>query len=110
MALNLVKNKLLPNEHDPCGLIRFGSVPQTKKASRPAEWTISGPKHSIFGRYLDARLDTPTDYDGQNILTLTNGIQIQRAYSFVLGDTYLIGGDTVSSFRGAVNRTVSTTR
>ena len=40
-------------------------------------------------------------------MTLTNGIQIQRAYSFVLGDTYLIGPHTVSSFRGAVNRTVN---
>src|SRR6185295_11102057 len=64
-------------------------------------------KHSLFARYLDARLDTPTDYDGQNILTLTNGNQTQRAYSFVLGDTYLIGPHTVSSFRGAVNRTIN---
>src|SRR5262245_9983784 len=111
VALNLVKNKLFPTTTDPCGLIRFGSVPQTNEGITTGrmdyQWT---DKHSIFGRYLDARLDTPTDFDGQNILTLTNGIQIQRAYSFVLGDTYLIGPHTVSSFRGAVNRTVNDKR
>src|SRR5262245_33082111 len=31
VALNLVKNKLFPTTNDPCGLIRFGSVPQTNE-------------------------------------------------------------------------------
>ena len=66
VALNLVKNKLFPTTTDPCGLIRFGSVPQTNEGIATGrvdyQWT---EKHSIFGRYLDARLDTPTDFDGQ---------------------------------------------
>jgi len=108
VALNLLHNKLFPSTTDPCGVIRFGSTPQTN------EWITTGrmdyqwtAKHSLYGRYLDARLDTPTDYDGANILTLSNGNQKQRAYSFVLGDTYLIGANAVSSFHGAVNRTVN---
>jgi hypothetical protein len=111
VALNLVKNKLFPTTNDPCGLIRFGSVPQTNEGitTGRVDYQLTA-KHSIFGRYLDARLDTPTDFDGENILTLTNGIQLQRAYSFVLGDTYPIGPNMVSSFRGVVNRTVNDKR
>ena len=108
VALNLVHHKLFPSSSDPCGLIRFGSTPKTNEGVTTGrmdyQWTT---RHSLYGRYLEARLDTPTDYDGANILTLTNGNQKQRAYSFVLGDTYLIGAHAVSSFRGAVNRTVN---
>jgi hypothetical protein len=106
VARNLVTHQLFPKTADPCGEIRFGSTPQLN------EWVTTGrvdyqwtDKHSIFGRYLDARRDTPTDYDGQNILTLTNGNQEQRAYSFALGSTYLVSPNIVSSFRGAANRT-----
>ncbi len=106
VARNLVNHQLFPKTSDPCGEIRFGSTPQMN------EWVTTGrmdyqwtDKHSLFGRYLDARRDTPTDYDGENILTLTNGNQEQRAYSFALGSTYLISPNIVSSFRGAANRT-----
>jgi hypothetical protein len=108
VALNLVHNKLFPTTSDPCGLIRYGSVPKTNEGitTGRVDYQISG-KHSLFGRYLEARLDTPTDYDGADILTLGNGNQLQRAYSFVLGDTYSISPTAVNSFRGAINRTVN---
>ncbi len=106
VARNLANHELFPKTSDPCGEIRFGSTPQMN------EWVTTGrmdyqwtDKHSLFGRYLDARRDTPTDFDGENILTLTNGNQEQRAYSFALGSTYLISPNIVSSFRGAANRT-----
>jgi hypothetical protein len=107
-ALSLVHQKLFPTTSDPCGLVRFGSVPKTNEgvATGRVDYQWSS-KHSLFGRYFEARLDTPTDYDGSNILTLTNGNQVQRAYSFVLGDTYSISAHAVNSFRGAINRTVN---
>jgi hypothetical protein len=108
VALNLVHHKLFPPTSDACGLVRFGSVPKTNEGITTGradyQWN---DKHLLFGRYLEARLDTPSDYDGVNILTLTNGNQKQRAYSFVLGDTYSLTAHAVSSFRGAVNRTVN---
>jgi hypothetical protein len=108
VALNLLKHKLFPTTSDPCGLIRFGSTPKTNEGITTGRLDYQmSDKHSLFGRYLEARLDTPTDYDSENILTLTNGNQKQRAYSLVLSDTYLIGPQTVNSFRGAVNRTVN---
>ena len=108
VALNLVSHKLFPKTADTsCGEIRFGSVPQMNEwvsvGRMDYQWT---DKHSLFGRYLGARRDTPSDYDRENILTLTNGDQNQRVYSFVLGDTYLISASAVNSFRGTVNRTV----
>jgi hypothetical protein len=108
VALNLVHQKLFPSTDDPCGLIRLGSVPKTNEGitTGRVDYEVS-TKHSLYGRYLDARLDTPTDYDGVNILTLSNGNQNQRAYSFVLGDTYSISPRAVNSFRGAINRTVN---
>ena len=108
VALNLIHHQLFPQTTDPCGLVRFGSTPKTDEGITTGridyQWNT---KHSVFGRYFDARLDTPSDYDGQNILTLTNGNQKQRVYSFVIGDTYLVGAHTVSSFRGTINRTVN---
>ena len=102
-ALNLVKR--LPTTPDPCGEIRFG-----RKAEYDDHTTLgrvdyqASDKHSLFGRYMEARRDVPTDYDPANILTFSVTNQKYRFYSFVFGDTYLIGSGTVSSFRGTVNR------
>src|SRR5205085_11714360 len=62
-------------------------------------------KRSLVGRFNFSRLDQASQYDGKNILTLDAGPSPLRVYQFVLGDTYLIGPGTVSSFRGSVNRT-----
>ena len=42
-----------------------------------------------------------------NLLTSTEADYRRRADSFVLGDTYLVGAGTVSSFRGTLLRTVN---
>jgi hypothetical protein len=61
-------------------------------------------KHSIFGRYMMARYDQPSDFDANNLLALSNAELRFRVHSFVLGDTYVIGNGTVSNFRATVNR------
>ena len=106
VSLNLVAHPLFPKSSDPCGEIRF---------SRPAtedEYINVGKvdfqasqQHSLFGRYMSASRQQPTDFDGKNILTLSTGTQDQKAYSFSFGDTYLIGANTVNSLRAAWNRT-----
>ncbi len=95
----------LPAATHPCGEIRF-----TRKSENSEHMTVGrldhqwSNSHSLFGRYLMARLDQPTDYDGKDPLTLSNGGLAFRVHSFVLGDTYLIGAQTVSNFRVTVNR------
>jgi len=104
-ALNLVKR--LPTTPDPCGLIRFA-----RRAGYDDHMTIGrmdyqrSEKHSLFGRYMETRQDVPTDFDASNILTYSNNNQFYRFYSLVLGDTYLLGTNTVASFRGTLNRMV----
>jgi hypothetical protein len=61
-------------------------------------------KHSLFGRYLTAVYNQPSDFDPQNLLSLANAELRFRVHSFVLGDTYLIGNGAVSNFRATFNR------
>ena len=53
------------------------------------------------------RLVTPSDYDGQTILSISQPDYYRHAKSFVLGDTFSISPTMVSSFRGTVLRTVN---
>jgi hypothetical protein len=103
-ALNLVK--ILPKTSDPCGLVRFNrgdsEDEQIVVGRMDYQWTN---EHSLFGRYQLARLSRPDDYDGTNVISLEQGPIKHRVHSFVLGDTYLIGSGTVSSFRATLNRT-----
>jgi hypothetical protein len=105
-ALNMVKR--LPATTDPCGEVRYAR--RTNSDERvmvgKVDYTWS-EKHSLFGRFESAHLLQPTNYDGENLLTSTEADYTRRADSFVLGDTYLIGANTVSSFRGTLLRTVN---
>ncbi len=106
VALNLMK-KITPST-DPCGQIQF------PRRNNLNEQLIVGrvdyqqsEKNSLFGRYEQARLFTPSDYDGQNLISTGQPNYTRRVDSFVLGDTYLIGPSMVSSFRGTLLRTIS---
>jgi len=65
-------------------------------------------KHSVFGRYLFDRgaLNQPNrwDADKSNILFANLLKQTAREHAFTLGDTYLLGANTVNAFRVALNR------
>ena len=105
-ALNMAKR--LPTTTDPCGEARYGRRTNSDERIFVAkvDYTRS-EKHSVFGRFQSAHLVQPTNYDGVNLLTTTEADYARRADSFVLGDTYLIGANTVSSFRGTLLRTVN---
>src|SRR6266516_740957 len=105
-ALNLMKS-ITPST-DPCGQIQF------PRRSNVDEQLIVGrvdyqqsEKNSLFGRYELARLFTPSDYDGKNLISTGQPNYTRRVHSFVLGDTYLVGPGMVSSFRGTLLRTIS---
>lgn len=105
VALNILKQPGFPTTTDPCGKIFFG-----RKAGSNEYATIGrmdyqkSDRHSIFGRYMVARYDQPSDFDPKNLLALSNAELRFRVHSFVLGDTYLIGNGTVNNFRATVNR------
>jgi len=105
-SLNLLKR--MPTTNDQCGTIHFG-----RKSNNDEQIVVGrldytrSDKHSLFGRYQIARLITPTDYDGTNLLSASQADYNRQVKSFVLGDTYLIGAGTVSSFRGTILRTTN---
>ncbi len=103
-------SKALPTAVDPCGQINY-SVPLDNNDSQyvsRVDFQMS-PNHSLFGRYIDAfenRL--PTLSRTGNILTVRREFGANkraRAQSLALGDTIVIGNNTVNAFRVTVNRT-----
>ena len=102
-AVNLVR-KWLPAPTDACGTVQFGRRNNSDEhiVVGKMDYQMSA-KHSLFGRYELARLDSLTDYDGKNWISVSTADYNRRAHSFVLGDTYLIGTSIVSSFRGTAN-------
>ncbi len=101
VTMNLLNNSLFPKTNDPCGEIRYqggsAAVDEHLYVGRvDFQWT---DKNSMFWRYMGAARNPTNDFDGKNILTNRSGALQQRMYSLVLGDTYLIGSGTVSSFR-----------
>ena len=93
---------------DPCGRISFGRKNNQDEYFPIAkiDWQIND-KHSLFGRWENGHLNTPSDYDGRTILSISLPDYIHDAKSFVLGDTYSISPTMVNSFRGSVLRTVN---
>jgi hypothetical protein len=72
--------------------------------SAKVDWQAS-TKHSIFGRYLDAKLDKRSTFDGKDPLSIGFFAVQPRDYGFALGDTWLISANLVSSLRLGANRT-----
>ena len=101
-ALNLAKR--LPAAQDACGQIRFNRRAANNEYTSigRVDYQIS-EKHSLFGRYLDSYTHNLDDYDGVNVLTFSSSALQSRIHSFVLGDTYTIRPNVVSSFHGTVN-------
>jgi carboxypeptidase family protein len=105
-----ITNKVLasmPEQPDRCGLVTYGGA-ITKQDNwqfvNKIDWQKSD-KHSIFGRYLLTSQYFP------NGLALTKNLLRSGAIgtdalsqSYTIGDTYLIGTNTVQSFRLSVNR------
>jgi hypothetical protein len=106
-SLAILKQPGFPATTDPCGLVKIG-----RKAGSDEYMTLGrmdyqiSDKHSLFGRYLSAVYNQPSDFDANNLLSLANAELRFRVHSFVLGDTYLIGNSTVSNFRVTVNRSL----
>ena len=104
LAPNRTGSKLPPPINE-CGEVRFG-----RRENNSEHLTVGkidyqlSDKHSIFGRYLEARRKIPNDYDPSNWLSVSIGDLWQNVYSLAIGDTYLIGTGTVSSFRATANR------
>jgi hypothetical protein len=99
-ALNIVKHAGFPTTNDPCGQYQFGRRTSSNDYNSLAridyQWSS---RHSLFGRYILARFVQPSEYDPGNLLAATTANLDFQVQSLAIGDTYLIGAGTVSSFR-----------
>src|SRR6202008_2558691 len=88
-----------------CGQITFGRSTRSNQYDSLARADYQkSDRHSLFLRYLLARFVQPSDYDKTNLLAASVANLDFQVQSAVLGDTYVIGAGTVSSFRATLNR------
>ncbi len=106
VSLAILKQPGFPTTSDPCGKVTVGRKAGSDEylSVGRIDYNISD-KHSLFGRYLNAVYNQPSDFDPANLLALANAELRFRVHSLVLGDTYLIGSGTVSNFRATAYRT-----
>ena len=105
-ALNLAGR--LPSTDDPCGEIRY------QQTQDEDEWQAVGKvdlqwsaNHSVFGRYIatSSKQDPAFLNSPDNVLTVAGGQgRDNLAQTVTLGDTFVLGTNTVHSFRFAFNR------
>src|SRR3989441_754823 len=83
---------------DGCGRVLFGRKTNAEEWLPVAkvDYQVS-QKQSLFGRFELARLDTPSDYDGQTVISIANPNFYRRMKSFILGDTYSLSPAMVGS-------------
>ncbi len=91
----------LPQTSDRCGHVLYGTPVHQNQLQAPLRIDYQlNTKHSLFARYMITRIDTMTPYDITHNALATNQVgQDDQAQALAFGDTYLIGAQTVNSFR-----------
>ena len=108
-AVNLVKH--FPTVTNPCGQDSFGRVNNSNEQFIVARMDFQqSEKNQIFGRYTEAILHQIGDYNGTDPLSASQPNFNRNADSFVLGDTYVLSANFVSSTRATLLRTVNVKR
>lgn len=100
-ALNIVSK--LPKTEDPCGEIVYGVRNYRNDGQLVGRIDYqTSEKHSIFGRFMSTWYDVKIPYELTNNLLASNQRGFANiSHSLTLGSTYLLGPNTVNSFRAA---------
>ena len=95
---SLALAKYLPRTSDPCGKVSYGIPVQSNERQYVGrvDWIVS-PKHSFYGRYFVDDYTLKAFFDPHDILVTSTSGNVERAQTFVLGDTYTISPTTVNS-------------
>ena len=100
---------LTPLTSNPCGKVQFGAPANQTENQVVAKVDYQrSNQHALFARYFITHLEVPPGDPSQSfLLSSVSGVSNQ-IQSLVLGDTYLIGANMVSSFRMTGTRNLST--
>jgi hypothetical protein len=103
--VSLALAKYLPQTSDPCGKVSYGIPVQSDESQfvGRVDWVIN-PKHSFYGRYFLDDYTLKAFFDPHDILVTSVSGNVERAQTFVLGDTYTISPSTVNSFHFTFGR------
>src|SRR5215469_15393989 len=90
--------KYLPKTSDPCGKVSYGIPVQSNERQfvGRVDWIINS-KHSLYGRYFLDNYTLKAFFDPHDILVTSTSGNVERAQTFVLGETYTITPATVNS-------------
>jgi hypothetical protein len=99
VALTKQKNWVIPS--NPCGIDTFAQLGNSNEQMilGKVDYQMNS-KNSIFGRVDTAILHQPSDFNGTDILSLTQPDYVRHAHSLVLGDTYVINSRLVGFLPG----------
>jgi hypothetical protein len=104
--VTLAIQKTMPVSSNPCGLSFYGFVANRDEdlVTGRADWQVSD-KHSVFVRYMGAKLSVASTYDGKNPLSISVYGVHDLNYSVAIGDTYVFSSHLVNSLRLGASRT-----
>jgi len=90
--------KYLPETSNPCGKATYGIPIQSNESQYVGrvDWILN-TKHSIYGRYFIDNYTLAAFFDPHDILVTSVSGNVERAQTFVLGDTYSFTPTTVNS-------------
>jgi len=94
----------LPKTTDPCGRVEFSRKTHNFEnlGIGRVDYTMSS-RHTVFTRYEMARYKAQPDNDPNNVLAYFSSPINDTVHSVVVGDTYLLSANSVSSFRFGYN-------
>lgn len=90
--------KYLPQSTSPCGQVTYGIPVQSNESQYVArvDWIIN-QKHTLYGRYFIDNYTLAAFFDPHDILVTSVAGNVERAQTFVLGETWTITPATVNS-------------
>ncbi len=90
--------KYLPQTSSPCGKVSFGIPVQSNESQYigRVDWVVNS-KHSLYGRYFVDDYTLAAFFDPHDILVTSLSGNVERAQTFVLGETYTINPSMVNS-------------
>jgi hypothetical protein len=107
-ALNIASK--LPPAQDQCGQVTYGNINHRNDGQIVGRIDYQkSAKHSLFGRYLATWYKVAVPYDlNHNLLSTADRGYNNASHALTLGSTYLVGPNTVNSFRLAGGMTYVT--
>ena len=103
--VSVALSKYLPQTTNPCGKVSYGIPIQSNEGQYVGrvDWILN-PKHSLYGRIFVDNYTLKAFFDPHDILVTSVSGNVERATTFVLGDTYTISPTTVNSFHATLGR------